>query len=175
VIRWLLWTLAGLLIGVVVHLTTIVTLPRLSGQTGFQRASAIAPLGRFVVLTADKTPLPLPDPAIVTAFCRYDLADGPVHVHVPLNAGFLSVSFYTPAGLNFYTLTDRAGANGALDMTLFTLAQLAEIRAKQGPDLPVALRLQAPEPTGLIVVRALVPEPTQQADVERGLEPASCR
>lgn len=173
--RWLLWTLAGLLVGLLVHLTTIIAMPRLSGQTGFQRAAAIAPLGRFVALPADRTPLPLPDPAIVTGFCRYDLSEGPAHIHVPLNAGFLSVSFYTAEGLNFYTLTDRAAANGALDMTLFTLAQLAEIRAKQGPDLPGALRLQAPVPTGLVLVRALVPEPTQQAEVERALAPATCR
>jgi uncharacterized membrane protein len=163
--RWLLWTLVGLLLGVGVHLVTIIALPRLTAQSGFQRAAEIAPIGRFVVLTAERTPLPLPDPSVVTALCRYDLAAGPVGVHVPTGTGFVSASFYTPAGLNFYALTDRASTGEAIDLTLFTAAQLADIRAHQGPDTPDDLRVQAPESQGMIVARAVISEPGALAEV----------
>lgn len=173
-IRWLLWTLAGVLIGIVVHLATIIALPRLSAQTGYQRAEAVSATTGFTVLSADKTPLPSPDPAIVTAFCRYDLGNGAMHLHVPVNAGFLSISFYTPAGLNYYALTDRAAANGVIDLGLYTPSQLALARAQEGPDLPGDLRLQAPQQRGLVVLRALIPEPGAKAEVERGLAGATC-
>jgi uncharacterized membrane protein len=172
--RWLLWTVAGLLLGIGVHLVTIITLPRLTTQSGFQRATAVASLGSFAVLTADKTPLPLPDPAIVTAFCRYDLGTGAIGVHVPTGQAFVSASFYTPAGLNYYALTDRSSAGRAIDLTLLTAAQLAEAAARRGPDSPNELRVQAPQRLGIIVVRALVTEPGALADVEDSLAAAHC-
>ncbi|CAM5770044.1 hypothetical protein LMIY3S_03040 [Labrys miyagiensis] len=172
--RWFLWSLAGLLLGVLAHLVSIIALPRLSAQTGFQRIANVARADSFTLLTADKTPLPRPDPAIVTAFCRFNLANGAMRLHVPLTSGFLSISFYTSAGLNFYALTDRAAANGAIDLTLYTPAQLAQVRANEGPDQPGALRLQAPQERGLVALRALIPEPGEKAETERALSAARC-
>jgi uncharacterized membrane protein len=172
--RWMLWSLAGVLIGILAHLLSVIALPNLSARTGFERIAPLATADGFTILSADRTPLPLPDPAIVTAFCRYDLAGGPIHLHAPVGAGFLSVSLYTEDGLNFYALTDRAAASGAIDLRLYTPGQLARIRADEGPDLPGALRLQAPGERGLAVLRALIPEPGQKDETESLLAQAHC-
>lgn len=172
--RWFLWSLVGVLIGILAHLVSVIALPRLSAQTGFQRIGVMAKADGFAILPADKTPLPMPDPAIITAFCRYDLAGGAVRLHVPVPSGFLSISFYTTAGLNFYALTDRAAANGAIDLTLYTPAQLAQVRANEGPDQPGAPRLQAPQDRGLVALRALIAEPGEKAETERALTAARC-
>jgi uncharacterized membrane protein len=172
--RWMLWSLAGVLIGIAAHLVSVIALPRLSAQTGFQRAAAAARTEGFTVLAADKTPLPSPDPAITSAFCRYNLGEGALHLHVPVGTGFLSISFYTSAGLNYYALTDRAAANGVIDLNLYTAAQLAQVRANEGPDQPGALRLQAPQERGLVVLRALVPEPGEKTQTELVLSSARC-
>ncbi|MDQ0394552.1 DUF1254 domain-containing protein [Labrys monachus] len=172
--RWLLWSVAGLLMGLAVHLITIIVLPGLGARSGFQRAAAVAPLGRFVVLTADKTPLPYPDPGVVTALCRYDLAAGAVRLHVPGGMSFVSVSLYTPDGLAYYSLTDRAAAGDAIDLTLFTPALLAETRSREGADTPGSLRVEAPQGNGMVSLRALVTEPGRLPEVERQLETATC-
>jgi len=172
--RLLLWSAAGLLMGLAVHLITIVALPKISTQSGFQRASAVAPLGRFIVLTADKTPLPLPDPGVVTALCRYDLDAGAMHLHVPGEMNFVSVSLYTPDGLTFYSLTDRSAAGDAIDLTLFTAAQLADTRSREGPDVPGSLRVESPQRKGIVSLRALLAEPGTLPDVKQQLETASC-
>jgi uncharacterized membrane protein len=172
--RWFLWSLVGVLLGIFAHLVSVIALPRLSTQAGFQRVAALAKAEGFTILAADKTPLPEPDPAIVTAFCRYNLDGGAIRLHVPVTSGFLSISFYTSAGLAFYSLTDRAAADGAIDLGLYTAAQLALVRANEGPDQPGALRLQAPQERGLVVLRALIPEPGEQAEIERVLGQAHC-
>ena len=172
--RWFLWSLLGVLVGILAHLLSVIALPRLSTQTGFERIAAIIGGNGFTVVPAEKTPLPMPDPAITSAFCRYNLASSAVRLHVPISSGFLSISFYTTAGLNFYSLTDRAAANGAIDLTLYTSAQLAQVRANEGPDLPGVLRLQAPQEKGLVVLRALIPEPGEKAQTQLALSDASC-
>jgi uncharacterized membrane protein len=172
--RLLLWSAVGLLTGLAVHLITIVALPRITTQSGFQRASAVAPVGRFIVLTADMTPLPLPDPGVVTALCRYDLDAGAMHLHVPGEMSFISVSLYTPDGLTFYSLTDRSAAGDAIDLTLFTAAQLADTRSREGPDVPGSLRVEAPQHRGMILLRALLTEPGTLPDVKRQLAAATC-
>jgi len=173
-IRWMVWTLAGLLIGVLAHLISVVVLPRLSTQTGFQRAAAVAGTNGFNVFQADKTPLPLPDPEMISAFCRYNLVDGPIKLTVPVGADFLAISFYTSAGLNYYALTDRAAANGVIDLNLYTPAQLAQVRAKEGPDQPGSPRLQAASERGIVVLRALIPEPGEGAQIQLALSSAHC-
>ena len=41
--RWLLWTLAGILLGGIVHLATILVLPRTASQDAYTRLSPITP------------------------------------------------------------------------------------------------------------------------------------
>ncbi len=172
--RFLLWSLAGVLIGILAHILSVIALPRLSTQAGFQRVASIARMDGFTIVPADRTPLPLPDPAIIAAFCRYNLGDGPLKLHVRVATGFVSISFYTSAGLNYYALTDRAAADGVIDINLYTAAQLAQVRANEGPDQPGAPRLQAPQERGLVVLRALIPESGEKAEVEKLLAAATC-
>jgi uncharacterized membrane protein len=87
---------------------------------------------------------------------------------------FVSVSLYTPDGLNYYSLTDRSAAGDAIDLTLFTAAQLADARSREGPDIPGSLRVEAPQRNGMISLRALVTEPGNLAEVQRHLAAASC-
>ena len=80
-IRWLLWLLGGLLLGGIVHLATVLLLPRTATQDAYTRLSATAPANGIMALpapTPDDALLPFMDPAFATAVCRYDLAAGPL-------------------------------------------------------------------------------------------------
>jgi uncharacterized membrane protein len=177
VIRLALWVTAGLLLGLLVHLATLLALPSLATRDASRRLASLTREGGFHLLPApspSEALLPLPDPSIVMAACRFDLSRGPVHVRAPLTGSFFSVSFYTPDDLAFYALTDRAASEGAIELTLYTSLQLAEVRSREGPDTPEALRLEAPNPEGLIVLRALAPEPSYVPMLERILSSATC-
>ena len=80
-IRWALWLLGGLLLGGIVHLGSVLLLPRTATQDAFTRLSASAPANSMVPMpaaTPDEAVLPFMDPAFATSVCRYDLADGPL-------------------------------------------------------------------------------------------------
>ena len=64
-IRWLLWLLAGLLLGGIVHIATVLYLPNTATQNAYARVSAIAPVNRVVPL-----PMPSPDKSVLPLMTR---------------------------------------------------------------------------------------------------------
>ena len=82
--RWILWLLGGLLLGGVVHLSTVLALPRTAAHDAYARLLAIAPVNKVVPLPTTPAVMPFMDPAFATAVCRYDLSRGaPLWVHGP--------------------------------------------------------------------------------------------
>jgi uncharacterized membrane protein len=97
-IRWLLWIVGGLVMGGIVHLATIMVLPRTATRDAYARLAPLAPVNGFAVLpapTPEASSVPFMDPAFATAVCRYDLANGPVKLAVPVSQAYTSVTFYT--------------------------------------------------------------------------------
>lgn len=176
--RFWLWTAVGVMIGLVVHLGSLLALPGVATQGAFERLSALGPEARFHLVAQSapgKTLLPVPDPAVRMAACWYDLAKGPLEISTKTTGAFMSVSFYSEDGLNYYALNDRAASNGAIELTVYTALQLADVRAKEGPDTPQALRIEAPEDRGVVVIRALAPTAAVMPTLERRLTEAQCR
>ncbi len=97
-IRWLLWILGGLVLGGIVHLTTIMVLPRTATRDAYARLAPVVPINGFALLpapTPEASSLPFMDPAFVMAVCRYDLTKGPVKLSIPVSQAYTSVTFYT--------------------------------------------------------------------------------
>jgi uncharacterized membrane protein len=175
--KLVIWVVVGLLLGLATHLATLLALPNLATRTAIDRLAALGTGSGFRILPAPspgQSVLPAPDPSLRLAVCRYDLTAGPVRIRAPLTPGFLSVSFYTLDGLNYYALTDRAASEGTIELTIYTSLQLAEVRAREGPDTPEALRLEAPAPAGLVVLRALVPHASLLGAIESRIGEAQC-
>ena len=96
-IRVVLWLVMTSLIGLVVHLASMLAIPTVATKNGFQRLAATTPAAGFTLLPAplpSESMLPMPDPALSLAACRYDLDQGPLHVRVPLVTYYMAVSGY---------------------------------------------------------------------------------
>src|SRR5579884_3043218 len=110
-IRWLLLLLAGLVLGGIVHFTTVIVLPRTATQDAYARLAAIAPVNTVTPLPPPEpntAVMPLMDPAMATSVCRYDLSKGPLKLTVPVSPAYTSVSFYTRNDVAYYAINDRA-------------------------------------------------------------------
>ena len=97
-IRWLLLLLGGALLGGIVHIATVIILPRTATQDAYSRLSVVAPVNKVTPLpepAAGTALMPLMDPAMAVAVCRYDLSQGPLKLTVPVSLAYTSVSFYT--------------------------------------------------------------------------------
>ncbi len=161
-IRWLLLLLGGALLGGVVHLATVIILPRTATQDAYSRLTPIAPVNRVVPLPApgpDAAPMPFMDPAFVTAVCRYDLSEGPIKLSVPVSLAYTSVSFYTRYDIAYYAINDRAAGRRVIELDLMTAEQRNDMPDDEDITAADRLIVESPTETGLIALRALAPEP----------------
>jgi len=176
--RWLLWLLGGLLLGGIVHLATVLLLPRTATQDAYTRLSGTAPANSITPLpvpTPDDAPLPFMDPAFATAVCRYDLAAGPLKLRVPVSQAYTSVSFYGRTGIAYYAINDRAAGRRIIELDLMTNEQRAELPDDEEVTAADRLIVESPTPTGLILIRTFGPEPGLMPMARRALAAAQCR
>ncbi len=122
-IRWLLLLFGGVLLGGIVHIATVIILPRTATQDAYSRLAPITPVNTVTPLPepAPGTALmPLMDPAMAVAVCRYDLSQGPLKLTVPVSPAYTSVSFYTRTDVAYYAINDRAAGRRVIELELMT-------------------------------------------------------
>ena len=124
--RIALWILGALLLGGIVHLSTVLAMPTAATQDAYSRLSQRTPVNAVVPLPAasgqDAT-MPFMDPAFAVAVCRYDLSAGTLKLHAPLSQAYTSVTFYTRNSVAYYAINDRAAGRRAIDLDLMTAEQ----------------------------------------------------
>ncbi len=160
-IRWLLLLLAGALLGGIVHLATVMALPRTATHDAYSRLAG-NPVNTVVALpppTPENAIMPFMDPAFVNAVCRYDLTGGPLKLTVPVGPAYTSVSFYTRFDVAYYAINDRAAGRRVIELDLMTPEQHSEMPEEEDVTAADRLIVELPTLTGLIAIRALAPEP----------------
>ena len=177
-IRWLLWLLAGALLGGIVHLIAVLILPRTATQDAYSRLSSIAPVNAVAPVpppTPQNELMPFMDPAFATAVCRYDLSAGSIKLTVPISPAYTSVSFYTRRGVAYYAINDRSAGRRQIELQLMTAAQRAELPEEEDVTAADRLIVESPSDTRLIVMRALAPEPGLMPAAQTVLSRATCK
>jgi uncharacterized membrane protein len=178
VIRLALWLLGGLLLGGIVHLATVLMLPRMATQDAYARVSAVAPINAVIPMpppTPEKAVMPFMDPAFAVSVCRYDLSRGTLKFSVPISPAYTSVSFYTRTDIAYYAINDRAAGRRVIELDLMTTEQRAALPEDQEITAADRLIVTSPTSTGLIVIRALAPEPGLMSAARTALAAAQCR
>jgi uncharacterized membrane protein len=177
VIRILLWLLGGVLLGGVVHLATVLLLPRMATQDAYSRLAPLTPVNRVVPVPApspDKATMPFMDPAFAMAVCRYDLSNAPLKFSVPISQAYTSVSFYTRSDIAYYAINDRAAGRRVIELDLMTADQHNDLPDNEEITAADRLIVESPTNTGLIVIKALAPEPGLLASAQSLLTAAKC-
>jgi uncharacterized membrane protein len=160
----------------ITHIATVFALPHFARSDIFSRLDEEAPVNAMALV--DRRALmswPYADPAMAIAVCRYDLAEGPVRIRVPLSETFLSIAFALPRRGIFASVSDRAATGGALDIVLATEAQLDRITRLDEEDQAVEeIRITAPRPAGLAILKVIVDRPSARERAEAVLRRAQC-
>lgn len=176
-IRWLLLLLGGALLGGVVHLATVIILPRTATQDAYARLTPIAPVNTVVALpvpSPEKAVMPFMDPAFASAVCRYDLSEGPLKLTVPVSPAYTSVSFYTRYDVAYYAINDRAAGRRVIELDLMTAAQHEQVPEDEEITAADRLIVESPTPTGLIAIRAMAPEPGLMPAAQSAVAASRC-
>ena len=108
--------------------------------------------------------MPFMDPAFAAAVCRYDLTGGSIKLIAPVSQAYTSVTFYTRNSVAYYAINDRAAGRRSIELDLMTPAQHAQVPEEEDVTAADRLIIESPSTRGLVVVRALAPEPGLMSD-----------
>ena len=174
--RWFLWLLGGILLGGVVHLSTVLALPRTAAHDAYARLLPITPVNKVVPLpTMEAAVMPFMDPAFATAICRYDLSRGALKLTAPISQAYTAVSFYTRYGIAYYAINDRAAGRKVIELDLMTTRQRDQLPEEEDVTAADRLIVESPTVSGLIVLKALSPEPSLMPMAQKALAAAQCK
>jgi len=176
-IRWALLILGGCLLGGVVHIATIIMLPRTATRDAYSRLEPITPVNKVTPIpppTSDAATMPYMDPAFASAICRYDLSQGPMKLTVPVRTAYTSVSFYTDSDVAYYAINDRAAGRRVIELDLMTVDQHNQMPEEEDVTAADRLIVESPTLTGLIAIRALAPEPSLMPQAQSAVAAAQC-
>jgi len=177
-IRVLFAIIAGVLLGGVVHLVSVLALPRIATQDAYSRLTPMTKLNAVTPLPVPgpgDAPMPFMDPAFAFAVCRYDLSGGPIKLAVPVSQAYTSVSFYTRSDVAYYAINDRSAGRKVIELDLMTEAQHGELPEDEDVTAADRLIIDSPTNTGLIVLKALAPEPGLMPQAQASLASSSCK
>ena len=167
-----------MLLGGVVHLVSVLALPRIATQDAYSRLTPMTKLNAVTALPLadpNNAPMPFMDPAFAIAICRYDLSGGPIKLAVPVSQAYTSVSFYTRNDVAYYAINDRSAGRKVIELDLMTEAQHAELPEDEDVTAADRLIIDSPTATGLIVLKALAPEPGLMPQAQATLAASSCK
>lgn len=169
-----------MLVAGLTHFASVLLLPKVADQDAYSVLAPRAAIDHVTLLPSARpgeTLVPFLDPSTVQGICVFDLAKAPARIKVSTQEGrLLTLSFRTPDGHIFYSITDRAALHNTIDVHLVTDAQLKAIEDNDVDDqgMPEELRLKAPTRQGLVVLTALVARPEDKDRARRQIEAVKC-
>ena len=149
-IRLPLWILGALLLGGIVHLSTVLAMPQAATQDAYSRLAQFTPVNAVVPLdapSATNATMPFMDPAFAVAICRYDLSAGPLKLNAPLSQAYTSVTFYTRNSVAYYAINDRAAGRRAIELDLMTEEQHAQVPEEENVTAADRLIIEFADPS----------------------------
>ena len=177
-VRTLLYTVGGVLLGLLIHLVVILILPRIAENSVYTRIAAMDALNTTTLLPVPAAGEPNPlhlDPDMSYALCKLQLSAGPGEVTGTLPLAFWSVAVYDSTGAVLYSTTNRDGIGQTLDLGIFDPAQ-TRLLAEQKIDISPGLLIVETRTDEVFVIVRLAPEhPAMRARYEAQLKRLACR
>ena len=175
--RTFLWALAGLLLGGIIHLSVILSLPLFASRDVWTVVSRLGQRDEVILLPAVTPGAPNPlrlDPELSYAVCRLNLAPGPGVVSGILPEGFWSLAIFDRSGAVVYSTTNRDGIGQTLDLGIFNPAQ-TRLLAEQRLDVAEGLLIvETRQDDIFVVIRLAPPHPQMRSRFEAALSEIVC-
>jgi len=157
--RLILWLLGGVLLGGIIHIVVILTLPMLAEETTWSRLSSFEAQNHMLVLPPVEAGKPNPlqlDPELVYGLCQVDLSQGPVYLSGLLPDAFWSLAIFNEAGTVTYSTTNRDGIGQTVELGIFNQDQ-TRLLAQQQLDIEEGLLVVEAQSDHLALLLRLAP------------------
>lgn len=175
--RPLLWLFAGVVLGGIIHIVVMLTLPSLAEETVWTRIRAFEARDRVIVLPAvvagEPNPLGL-DPLLTYGLCEVDLSAGPAYVTGTMPDAYWSLAIFNEAGSIAYSTTNRDGIGQTLDLGIFNAAQTRLLAQQQLDVAEGVLVVESSSDRLFVLVRLAPPHQAMRQRFETALASISC-
>jgi uncharacterized membrane protein len=181
------WATAGLVLGVILHISVVLAVPEISPDTAWRRLSGMLPTNKMSIAPPARPEgqlLPFMAPDMRYAICKFDLGSGALGIKARMLDATWTLTLYTAQGENFFTVTSTQLQRPDLDLTvlappersLLDSVQAVFVRASRETrgTRESGLQVTAPAREGLAVLRAPLLGTAFQAETNAALAVASC-
>jgi uncharacterized membrane protein len=174
----LLYVLLCLVLAGLIHIAAVLALPSLAPKNAWARLVSLGPANTMIqipTLSPGQEIMPMMAPDVRYAFCRFDLAQGPVRLKGKVPDDLWMVAFYTPKGDNFYTVSGADMKSAQLDLVV---AKADQPVAEAGVDAPEesdeVFIVKSPVEQGIAMIRAPLSGQSRAASAEEALKATVC-
>jgi uncharacterized membrane protein len=172
----LLAILIGLVGAALIHIITILEMPRRTGTDAWSRVQSLGVENRFFPLAnvPNDTGLYNEDPHIRTAVCRFDISERPVRILTSGDVPLWTLVAYDSASNETYSMNDRSAIGVNVDIVFVTRPQMLQLRRVMPQALERAVLVELSDPEGFVALRAIAPAPSQKPAARAFVTSASC-
>jgi uncharacterized membrane protein len=174
----LLYLLLALVLAGLIHIVAVLTLPLVAPKNAWARLVPLGPANTMIELPPPKPGqqvMPMQAPDVRYAFCRFDLAEGPVKLRAVVPDDLWLIAFYTPQGENFYTVAGADMTRGRIDLIIAETDQpVAEAGADAPEEADEVVVVKSPVKEGIAMIRAPLSGPSRAARTDEALKATFC-
>ena len=174
----LLYILLCLVLAGIIHIAAVLALPGLAPKNAWARLVPLGPANTMIQippLSPGNEVMPMMAPDVRYAFCRFDLAGGPVRLKGSVSSDLWMIALYTPEGDNFYTVPGADMRSAQLDLVIALADQpVAEAGVDAPEDADELFVIKSPAREGIAMIRAPLAGPSRIASAEDVLKATVC-
>ena len=173
-----LYIVLGLVLAGLIHIIAVLTLPMLAPKNAHARLAALGPANTMIELPAPapgRQVMPMMAPDVRYAFCRFDLANGPVRLKAAVPDDLWLIALYTPEGDNFYSVAGADMKRAEIDLVITGADQTVEEASADAPESSdEVVVVNSPVTEGVALIRAPLVGQSRSAHAEQALKTTSC-
>jgi len=173
-----LYIVLGLVLAGLIHIIAVLMLPMLAPKNAHARLAALGPANTMIELPAPapgRQVMPMMAPDVRYAFCRFDLANGPVRFKAAVPDDLWLIALYTPEGDNFYSVAGADMKRAEIDLVITGADQTVEEASADAPESSdEVVVVNSPVTEGVALIRAPLVGPSRSARAEQALKTTSC-
>ncbi len=171
------WVVGGLVLGLIIHIVSVLILPSLAENNAWSRLSRFGGFNTLHILppaTPQIEAIPDMDPSLRYAICRYDLETGPLKIVTTIPRYYWSLAIYDQSGGNYFTLNNRSAGRETLTLWIADQRQILAMEPDGQEDVEERLIVKSNGRYGIAMLRILVAGPSHETFARSILANSTC-
>lgn len=171
------WILSGLFLGVIIHVFTVIALPHFQPNTIWTQIVDLGDPDSINVLdsaSVEETTIPMLDPLMEHAFCRFSTLESPRLIHGQMRGLFWSVGIFNKNAEVVFSLNNQMLQSELLSLVIANSDQVQQLESRPVNSPDNATIVEVPDEELFVIVRVYRSDPTLRETIRSMLNGLKC-